>query len=190
MGYIVAILILTIGITSNLRSKTWANPASIMCYLWAFISFMVAANIYDFYEPSTKTWVIIFIGVLSFKIGTMTNVRLKTRNHELTSEIQNTQLLSPKAFWILFFVVVASMSRDAITSVVLMQRGYQLSVIRLAKLGLQDIPGYSISNNIFLSYWNYITTGLSTILIAIGSSSFPLFDIIKSIYWRPLFWCL
>ncbi len=167
MGYIVSFSSLIIGLINHIKIRTWVNPTSLFCYLWSVVSLLAALRIYGIDEVSTKTWSVIMLGIISFAIGATFKLDFKKNEYNFNQESE-LQLIKPKHYWIIFCVVVIPIAGEVIDTIRLIQQGYQLSTIRMAKLGLEEVEGYSRSKNITVNYLIEIAKGLSTILVAVG----------------------
>lgn len=173
MGYIVALVALIIGLMNHLKKRTWVNPTSLFCYLWAVISFLAALCVYGINQASTRTWLVILCGILSFAIGS--SIQFESRmnmDDKLYSDKAKVQLLSSKYYWLIFGIVIITLLGEVVSTIKLIQQGYQLSSIRLAKLGLTELNGYTKNRNLIYNYWIELVSGFSTILVAVGIEYF------------------
>ena len=149
MGYIVATVLLMIGIFYHRKSKTWACPETLFCYEWALISFLASLRLFGLYEASWHTWIIILIGSVSFVIGCSGGRMIKVK---INSTGRN--IISERVFWIFAAIIILYTIPDLVQSIHYMRLGVSLGDIRNASVAGQDmVEGYTRREG---ALWEYV----------------------------------
>lgn len=167
MGYIVAIILLLIGILSHYNRKTWLAPEVLFCYMWSCISFFASLRLYGMYDVGLKTWLIILVGSIFFVMGAHV-VRIISVSKNLDVRPQNASLISKKTFWIVSLILLLSKFDELNIVIQLVSNGVGLGMIRAASYGLVDLEGYVNNGYAFSVYIGYIESAIQTIIIAVS----------------------
>ena len=174
MGYAVSLALLLIASTLHYCRKTWVHPDTLFCYEWGIISLLSSLHLFSMYATSDKTWCIIFVGAISFCIGTTFGSRMKLAGTIQLQEgyLQRTPFFSDKLFWIIVFVSLLISVPDFIQSVKLMMRGVSLGAIREASYGIINLQDYNYKSGAFYQIFTLIKNILRYTVVAVAIESF------------------
>ena len=141
MGFIIAFYLLISVFFMIKREKTLSSPNIIFYLLWGIIVFLASLRLFDLYDVTLKTWIIILIGCIFFLCGIRLSNRIKIVKSDNVNNDNNT-FISKKVFWILFFILCLYLFPNLIQTLYFMIKGYSLDEIRLASYGMTEIEGY------------------------------------------------
>lgn len=158
MGFIVAFILLIIGVYFHKKNKTWACPEVLFCYEWTLISFLASLRLFSLYEASFRTWAIILIGSIFFVIGCCGGYKTKGKVHGVEGINSEKKIVTDKMFWLLAVLIILYTIPDLSESIHYMRLGISLDDIRSASVGLDTVQGYTKRTGAF---WEYIDTGIS-----------------------------
>ena len=176
MGYIVAAVLLMIGVFFHRRQNTWACPEALFCYEWALISFLASLRLFGLYEASWRTWIIILIGSVSFVIGCSGGRMIKVNTYDIEENNSNERdIISERAFWIFAAIIVLYTISDLAQSIHYMRLGVSLGDIRSASVAGQDmVEGYTRREG---ALWEYV--GLCTSVMNLLVTGYGILEYIK-----------
>lgn len=177
MGYIVTVDLLLLGVFFHRKQGTWACPEALFCYEWTLISFLASLRLFGLYEASWHTWIIIYVGSISFVVGCcggrMTNVNT---NHIEKGDICDKKIISDRMFWIFAATIVIYTIPGLMQSIHYMRLGISLGDIRNASVGMGTIQGYTNRTG---ALWEYIDYGISVMELLV--TGYGISEYIKSV---------
>ena len=169
MGFVISALLLLIGIFFHKKNKTFACPETLFCYEWGMISFLSSLRLFDLYDVGLKTWLIIFIGSLSFVFGCALGKKMIVANGggQLVKKKDSTPVL----YFALSIILLIISLYQFIPSFRLLRQGYTLDQIRLASYNIVEINGLSPVSKIG-EYLNLVKSSLEIFVVAFGIERF------------------
>lgn len=155
MGYLVAVIILFIGIVACVSKHNIVNPTSLFCFEWALICFLAAMRLFTLYEADWKTWFIILFGTISFVFGSVFGSKIKIGTSKCLALYEQgmnegeSDVISDRPFfikkrtlWILIIILFVLLLSSFAQSMEYLKLGYTLGEIREASVGQTEIDGY------------------------------------------------
>ena len=170
MGFIIAFYLLISVFFMIKREKTLSSPNIIFYLLWGIIVFLASLRLFDLYDVTLKTWLIILIGCIFFLCGIRLSNRIKIVKSDNVNNDNNT-FISKKVFWILFFILCLYLFPNLIQTLYFMIKGYSLDEIRLASYGMTEIEGYVRVSGV-LEYIDLVFSIIELYVVAIGINFF------------------
>ena len=157
---ILCILSLVYGL---FKYKNLHNPCSIFFLIWGILSFLSSFGFYGANTPNQNTYIIIFIGLFSFLMGSILvgyikiNTSLSDSNEEFS--------INYKLIIILHFITIVFLIYQSITVITLLRNGFTLKNIRY----MSTDTGYNMlrSSNFIVLVQNFIVTPTVYLSIAV-----------------------
>lgn len=126
------------GLLAKLKERTWNNPATLLCWLYAICSFLSGLRLYGMINTSDLVYTIVLVGVASCFIGYLLSTRISVKCSKKTA--LNTRVLS------LMIISSAVFSTIEVIDVIrLFRSGMTLDFIRLYYYGIK-VQGNQISS--------------------------------------------
>ena len=171
------ILVFTLCVLATLFGymiyKKISNPCSIFFLLWAILVVFSKMGLYGINVPSANTYLLLFIGLLSFFIGFILGMPQKKHsitvalNDQINKKINadTEYILNKKILLVLYVITFLYLIYQSYIVINMMRSGLDLSMIR----ELSTSTDYNIlrSSNFMIAIQNFITTPTVYLAIAI-----------------------
>ena len=163
MGYLVTTILFLIAIMAYCKEKSLIHPACLFSILWASVSLLASFKMFGMMDASMKAWMVILVGSVAFVFGC--GIRIKLPNNVF--RITNVHFFSSnRNYWICYFVILLSMISELVRTIILIQQGNTLAMIRAASFGISKAGEYIASQH-FIDAWLLATRdAIKHILVA------------------------
>lgn len=172
MGYLVAIVLLAIGLILKKEKKSWAAPEVLMTILWTVISFLAALRLFGLVDVSMKAWWIVLVGCISFVLGCRLKIvvgKNRTKNNYMS---EPKPFMDIKLYWLLVVILLVLLSRDFLISLSYSKMGYTMAQIREAAYGGISLDGGASDESFFSVILGYVRSAIEIIVTACGIEVF------------------
>lgn len=173
MGFLVATFLFFIALMLRYTQKSWASPAVLFSLEWAVICFLSSLQLYGMYGVSDYTWFIIFVGSMSFLVGTGLGRNIRVKKSFICTNSDDDCLIrqpfiSVKMFWLFMVILLIYSSFDFFQSMVLLQAGFTLDEIRAASVGNLEIEGFVYKIGALADTLRLVFSVIELIVVAAG----------------------
>lgn len=180
MGYLIAFTIIGICIILFLIKKTWISPDVMFCLEWGIITTFASFHLFGMYEASSKTYLLILLGTISYLCGIclgrnrfILNGRYKkVKLNNNYNDSKDTHFMKKSTFWKLIIILYLLTLYSLIESLSLMQKGYSLGDIREASYGIIVIQGYNRNVGAVAEFIELAKSVTEMIVVATGVEYF------------------
>lgn len=164
MQLIIITMCLLIAILSYKYYKNYYNPITVFFTLWGLIVFLAALNLFDMNSASNKTYIIIFVGLVSFMLGfAIPKIRLSVSS-AYGYRRNNFFNLNKKIIYILMAITIVILGYTASSSINLLLSGHNLWYVRY--IAHNDIV--SSESGMLNILYNYLAQPIAQLLIPVS----------------------
>lgn len=154
-GILVSSFCILISYLTYQRVKKVYAPAVFFPLMWGIISFGAAlCTIFDIQQVSLSTWIIVFLGVVLFWVGT--NFPISVRLHKNKSSLNENYILNKKLFFILVLLSLPLLFQTTHKALSMLQSGYTMLDIRAAYYGIDGTERYWVNSTLSLVFDKYL----------------------------------
>lgn len=129
MGYIVAIVLVIVGVCRHKKRGAWYAPDVLFCYMWFAITFMSSLHLYGMYKSSCYVYFIVLVGSISYVLGVSYSYYIRV-THVKDVSPASQDFISKKIFWLLFVILFLLRLSPFIESLSLLLSGVNLQTLR------------------------------------------------------------
>ncbi|MGD1816185.1 MAG: O-antigen polymerase [Pleomorphochaeta sp.] len=151
--------------SSYIKNKNIYNPITIFCSVWAFVTFLASLRLYGLYETSVKTYLVIWIGIISFVFGCSVLGRFQLRVKVSSLGKENEFTFNKNIIYIIILTATVILIVTAYKSINLLFSGHNLAYIRY--IAQDEVMGSN--NGLILILFNYIAQPICQLLIPLSA---------------------
>lgn len=138
MAWLIGFCGLLMALAGWIRDRVIYNPLTFFSLMWVLISVGASLKLFGMYSTSNTTYLIVFLGLLSFAGGTV----LGNNSKKKYSGRGGTVVLNYKLVYILGIIAVFYMASLAAVAVSYLMRGYSLIFIRFSLFNNKESEMY------------------------------------------------
>lgn len=168
IGIVVSCIILLIGLRLQRVRGSWIAPDVLFCYEWALISFLASLHLFGMDEAKNKTWLIIFIGCISYVIGVLVAIPKRNRKNNVNIFSCKEFFFNKYTFWLLFLIIFYFSWKDFLTTLMYEEMGYTLQEMRGAYFGNDAVAGFEVKKSAIQKMFTTFLDAAKLLEVAVG----------------------